>query len=150
LYHLAVEPALPDWKATISSSSFAISPGQTNDVKVSIKRLDGFAHPIQLSVTNLPLGVHCSDIEVAGKTNEATLQIIAETNALPASLPFMIASKSGPIQKPVTFSIVATSVDNGVPTGYNKLCIETTDHLWLTVLPKKEQKPKAPVAKKKE
>ncbi|HUR45244.1 MAG TPA: hypothetical protein VMZ27_05135 [Candidatus Saccharimonadales bacterium] len=142
LYHLAVERASPDWKATVASSSFAITPGQTNDVKVSIKRLNGFTKPLQLDVGGLPTNILCSGVEVSGKANDAILKFISTEDASPTNLTFHIVAKSGPIEKPVYFSIVATSVDNGVPTGYNKLCIETTDQLWLTVLPKQEDKGK--------
>ena len=31
--------------------------------------------------------------------------------------------------------LVGSGVNNGVPTGFNKLVIESTDQLWLTVLP---------------
>jgi len=31
--------------------------------------------------------------------------------------------------------LTSSTVNNGVPGGFNKLVIESTDRLWLTVLP---------------
>jgi hypothetical protein len=33
----------------------------------------------------------------------------------------------------VLSDLIATGADNGVPNGFNRLLIESVDHLWLTV-----------------
>jgi hypothetical protein len=146
LYHLAVEQPAPDWKASLPSSSFAIEPGKTNEIKIGIKRLYGFSEKLKLDVTGLPNGITFSADEVSGKTSEVVLKLSSATNAPPASAPFQIRLKAGNAEKPVWNNFAATSVENGVPTGFNKLGIDGTDQLWLTVLPKadpeeKDEKP---------
>jgi hypothetical protein len=148
LYHLAVEQPAPDCKATVPSSSFAIEAGKTNDIKISIKRLYGFSERLKLEVTGLPKGITFIADEVSGKANEAVLKLSSATNAAPASAPFRILLEAGKTVKPVWNNFAATSVENGVPTGFNKLGIDGTDQLWLTVLPKTDPEKKDKKAEK--
>ena len=39
-----------------------------------------------------------------------------------------------------TADLTSSTVNNGVPGGFTKLAIESTDQIWLTVLPLPEKK----------
>jgi hypothetical protein len=149
LYHLSIEPPTPDWKAVVPSSSFTVELGKTNEIKIAIKRFYGFSEKLKLDVRGLVEGVSFTAADVVEKTNEAVVKLYAPTNMTPASGPFQIIVKANAQEKPAWNDFAGTSVDNGVPTGFNKLRISGTDQLWLTVLPHEESEEKDKKAEKK-
>ena len=65
------------------------------------------------------------------------LKLAASAEAKPFSGAIQIALtevESG-IAHRVISELISSTVDNGVPQGFRKLAIESTDELWLTVLP---------------
>ena len=65
------------------------------------------------------------------------LKLAASADAKPFSGAVQIAVtevESG-IEHRVVSDLISSTVDNGVPQGFRKLVIESTDQLWLTVLP---------------
>ena len=47
----------------------------------------------------------------------------------------------------VVFDLVSRTENNGVPGGYSKLLVESTEDLWLTIKPPKEQSLEKPAEK---
>ncbi|MDB6031234.1 MAG: Peptidase domain protein [Verrucomicrobiales bacterium] len=146
LYHLICERAAPDWKATVASSSFSVKPGSTNEIKVTLKRLNAFKKKIKFELRGLPEGLKSEPVGLAEKAAEASLKLIASDKAAPFAGPIRILgfpSEEATNSKPVLNEFTVTSLNNGVPTGYNRLVVENTDQIWLTVLPKPVEKPAA-------
>lgn len=146
-YHLLVRPAKPELRATVPDAALAVTPGQTNDFKVALKRLHGFAGELKVAATNLPPGLAVEPVTVAAKDNDAVLKFVASTNAQPWSGPLQISATetNGRLHRAV-FELTSATVNNGVPGGYQRLVVESTDQLWLTLLP--APKPKADEKKK--
>lgn len=135
-YHLLVRQAKPELRVTLSDSALAVTPGKTNDFKVGLKRLHGFAGELKVTATNLPPGVSAEPAAVAAKDNEAMLKFVASTNAQPWSGPLQITATetNGRVHRAV-FDLTSSTVNNGVPGGYQRLVVESSDRLWLTLLP---------------
>jgi hypothetical protein len=142
LYRLSVRHASPSLKVTISETAFSITPGKTNELKVTLKRLHGFKAKVALSAKGLPDGVAAEPVEVPDKDGDVSLKLVASVDAKPFSGPIRVVateSESG-LERRVTASLTSSTVDNGVPGGFTKLAMESTDQLWLTVLPVAEAK----------
>lgn len=141
-YHLLVQPAKPELRVTLPDSSLAIAPGRTNDFKVAVKRLHGFAGELKVAATTLPAGLSVEPVTVAGKEGEAVLKFVTSTNAQPWSGPVQITATetNGRLHRAV-FDLTGSTVNNGVPGGYQRLVVESTDQLWLTLQPAPAPKP---------
>lgn len=147
LYRLSVLRAVPSVKVNASETAFAIAPGKTNDLKITVKRLHGFKAKLTISATGLPDGLTLEPAEVPEKGGDVSLKLAASADAKPFSGPIQIVVteiESGNEHR-ATANLTSSSENNGVPGGFTKLAIESTDQLWLTVLPVAE-----PEAKKKE
>ena len=137
LYHLLVEHARPALRATLPESSISIAPGKTNDLKIALKRLHGFRSELKVSMNGLPAGLTAEPIPVAEKDSEAVLKLVAAADAKPWSGPVqvMVAETGTNRQHRAVADLTSSTVDNGVPGGFIKLAVESTDQLWLTVQP---------------
>ena len=148
LYRLAIARAMPGYKASVSAHSLIVQPGATNDLKVTVNRLNGFTNQISIQLTGLPEGVSAEPVDAPDKSGEVTIKVVTATNAPPSSGVFQVMATVGETQRAVPFSLVSTSEDNGVPGGFRELVIAATDQLWLTVRrPPEEKKDAAPAGK---
>jgi len=132
-------------KAVEVSNAFTIEPGKTNDIKVTVTRLHGFQTKLLVSVKGLPDGLTVEPIEVSEKGGELVLKLVASADAKAFSGAIQIAvteTESG-TEHHVVSELISSTTDNGVPQGFKKLVIESTDQLWLTVLSAPAQKPEA-------
>jgi hypothetical protein len=137
LYRLSISRAVPGLKAVAANSAITIEPGKTNDIKITITRLYGFESKLTLSVKGLPEGLAAEPNDVPEKSGEVALKLVASADAKPFSGAIQIALtevESG-IEHRVVSELTSSTVDNGVPQGFKKLVIASTDQLWLTVLP---------------
>jgi hypothetical protein len=137
LYRLSVSRAVPGLKAVAAVNAIAIEPGQTNDVKITITRLHGFQPELTLSINGLPEGLKAESVNVPEKSGESVLKLVASADAKPFSGAIQIAAteqESG-MDHRVVSELISSTVDNGVPQGFRRLVIASTDRLWLTVLP---------------
>ncbi len=132
-YWLRVNPLAPACEATLAAGSLALSGGSTNDVKVAIKRWRGFTNEITLAFAHLPDGLSAAEVKAPEKDGEATLKLLAATNAPPFSGPVQVLCRVAGQARPVPFPLTSRVENNGVPGGYQHLLIEQADHLWLTV-----------------
>ena len=136
LYRLSVRRATPAVKVSVSESAYAISPGKTNQLKVTVKSSHGFQRALKLSVSGLPDGLEAAPVDVPEKGGDATIQLIASADAKPFSGPIQIIAKDAKSQEEhrVVADLTSSTSNNGVPGGFTKLVIESTDQFWLTVL----------------
>ena len=148
LYRLSINRAMPGLKNLVVGNAFTIEPGKTNEVKVTVKRLHGFQSKLRISVKGLPDGVTAEPVEVPEKGGDVTLKLVAAADAKPFGKVIQIVvteTESGAEHRALA-ELVSSTTDNGVPQGFKKLVIESTDQLWLTVVPppaeKKEEKEK--------
>jgi Bacterial pre-peptidase C-terminal domain len=137
LYRLSISRAVPGLKAVVGNNAITIEPGKTNDIKITTRRLYGFQSKLTLSVKGLPEGLAAEDIEVPEKGGEAVLKLVASADAKPFSgvIQFAVTELESGIEQRVVSELISSTMDNGVPQGFRKLLIESTDKLWLTLLP---------------
>jgi hypothetical protein len=142
-YRLSIGKPVPALNVTAEGHAFAVEPGKTNEIKVKLKRLHGFAAKLAISVSGLPEGVRAESDEITDKS-DAKIRLVAASEAKPFNGPLQILAReteSGREHRAV-HELVTTGIDNGVPNGFNRLVIESTDQLWLTVLPAPPASPK--------
>jgi hypothetical protein len=142
LYRLSIRPAVPALKAVVADNAFAIEPGKTNDLKVTVKRLHGSKSKLTVSAKDLPEGLGVESVEVPEKDGDVTLKLIASPEAKPSSAPIQLIvteAESG-TERRVIAELISSGLNNGVPQGFSRLAIDSTDQLWLTVLPAPEVK----------
>ena len=123
LYRMSIQKPEPALKATVAEHSFKIEPGKTNKISVTLKKMYGFDAKPSFVVDGLPEDVQYEPAEGA-------ISLIASTNAKAFSAPIRISVTN----QPVLYELTKTGEDNGVPNGYTRLLINTTEHLWLTVV----------------
>jgi len=143
LYRLTIQPAVPAWKAVVADSAFTIEPGKTNDLKVAVKRLHGFKSKLTVSAKGLPEGLGIESVEVPEKDGDVTLKLIASAEAKPYTAPIqlVVTEAESETEHRVIAELISSGLNNGVPQGFSRLAIESTDQLWLTVLPAPAEKP---------
>ncbi len=147
LYRLSIRPAVPALKATVAESAFTVEPGKTNEIKAAVKRFHGFRSRLTMSVHGLPDSVKAESIEIPEKDGDVSLKLMASLDASPfsGSIEVLLTeTDSGGQAGRAMHELVTSSVNNGVPNGFNKLLIESTEKLWLTVLPIAGPKPETP------
>ena len=85
-------------------------------------------------------------MDVPEKGGDVSITLTAAPAAPRSSQPFSLTLRDAESSKqyPVLFKIVSTSEDNGVPQGYRKLLISSTDQLWLTLTPQPPLPPAPP------
>jgi len=116
----------------VAKTSFAIEPGKTNEIKVTLNHLNGFQSKLTVIAKGLPDGVTLQPADAPEKAADVTLKLVTATNAVPFSGPiqFFLKSSDPPEVYPVTAELTT-----GGENGFTKLLIRATDTLWLTVLP---------------
>lgn len=136
-YRLGVSRPRPSVKLTVPESAFTVSPGKTNEIKVTLARTGGFTAPLMFSVSGLPDSVTCDAVTVKDAATEVPLKLMAREGAAPFRGPIRIRAKeeSGGGEHPVGMDLVSAGENNGVPQGFRHLVVESVEDLWLTVLP---------------
>ena len=137
LYRFSIRRAAPTITMNVSETAFTITPGQTKELKVAVKCLHGFQSKLALSVRDLPQGLAVEPVDVPENGGDIKLKIVASAEAKAFSGPIRIAATEEKSRKEywAVADLTSSTVDNGVPGGFNKLVIESTDQFWLTVLP---------------
>ena len=139
-YRLLAQKVAPDFRATVEENSFVLESTGTHDLKVSTKRLRGFTNELTITLESLPPGVTVEPVKVAEKGKDATLKLVTkDAPAFNGTIKVQVKDNITNEQRPAMFSLVSRSENNGVPGGYSRLLVETTEHLWLTIKPPKEK-----------
>ena len=140
-YELKLNVGEPDYRATLESSSLVVKPGETNEVKLKVAFLRGFTNVLEASLDQLPPGTAAEPVKISA-AGDVTLKLAAAADAPPSNAPFrvLVRDTSTDRYRSAQVEFTSRSVNNGVPGGYQKLLLESTDAIWLTVVPKPEEK----------
>jgi hypothetical protein len=142
-YTLLLQPLAPGYQARLAASSVVLQAGATQEVKVAVTRLRGFTNELLLHWEGLPEGVIGTPVAVPEKGGDVTLPLVASEDAAPHSGAISIRIQNGDqASGAVAFELISSTVDNGVPGGYQKLLKERLDEFWVTV----RARPPAPTA----
>lgn len=146
VYRLSVRIPSPEFQATVTSDTLMLVAGETNEFKVALTRLHGFSHSLTASFDGLPEGVRAAPVVVGEKGAEVVFKLITAPDAKPAQLPVRISVKDGSdgTQKSALFKLTSSTENNGVPGGYTRLLVDSTDQLWLTLKAKAAPTESAP------
>jgi len=144
-FRLAITEAAPSVNGTAEAHSIAIQAGKIGELKTAVKRENGFKARLKLIAKSLPEGVTAADVDVPEKDGEVALKLAADPAAKPANQPIQLVLRETETgaEHPVRYMMTVTTEENGVPQGYSDLVIDSTDQLWLTVIPE-PAKPEAP------
>ena len=88
---------------------------------------------MKLFARGLPNGLAAEPADVPEKDGDVAIKLNASTNAARFSGPIQFILKAAEPEKEQ--AVIAELITPGAENGYNKLVIESTDKLWLTVLP---------------
>jgi hypothetical protein len=135
-YCLALDRALPNFRASLAANSLVVKPDTTNPLKFNVKRLRGHTNELIATLKDLPEGVTAASTNV--QSGDVSLPVITATNAPAFSGPIrlVLADSMAKEERVVSFALTSRGEDNGVPQGYSDLLIDTLEHVWLTVRPK--------------
>ena len=137
-YRLSIRPRQPSVKLTLKADVFVATPGTPLEIPVTIARNDGFNEEVTISVKDLPEGatVEPAKSEAKGDTSKAVKLILKTDDAKPFNGPLRIVGHYG------EGSFVSAEFDLATFK-------RSTEDIWLTILPKKEDaKPKDEAAEK--
>jgi hypothetical protein len=148
-YCLALDPALPNFRASLAANSLIVKPDSTNSLKFNVKRLRGHTNELVASLKELPEGVTALSTNV--QSGDISLSVVTATNAPAFSGPIrlVLADTMTKEERVVSFPLTSRGEDNGVPQGYSDLVIDTLEHVWLTVRPAPADKEKEKKEEKK-
>jgi hypothetical protein len=133
-YRLRVAKVQPDFRATIETSSIALESTGTNTLKISTKRLRGFTNELSVALMEAPEGLTMAPVTIDAKANEATLTLVTkDAPAFNSPIRIIVNDTVAKVDRPARFDLVSRSENNGVPGGYSKLLVESTEDLWLTI-----------------
>lgn len=145
-YQLTLQEAAPAISATAAGHAVSVSAEKGGEVKVAVKRTNGFKTALQLAAKDLPEGVTAPEIDVPEKDGDVILKFTVADGTAPLSQPLrlVLREKEGGAEHPVRYLLPGS--DKVDPASSMELVIESTDVLWLTVT----EKPAPPAPAKAE
>ncbi len=140
VYRLSVIESHPDFIATLNESQFILNPGSTNDVSISIARINGHNTPLQFKFRNLPVTITQSGGLSESSGKQTTLQLVTRADAPPflGETSLVSTTPSTQSQQLVPATFLGVSVNNGVPGGFEDLVTTETPSIWITIPPQAE------------
>jgi hypothetical protein len=140
-YQLTIKEAAPTVTATAGNHSLTLAAEKGGEMKVTVKRANGFKAALQLAAKDLPPGVTAPEIDVPEKDVEVTLKFAVAEGTAPVSQPLrlVLREKETATEHPVRYLLPASG-DKADPAAPTDLVIESTEVLWLT-LPEKPEPP---------
>jgi hypothetical protein len=94
-YRLSLHPPVPDYQLTVSPKNPNVPLGGRIPLTVTALRIDDFDGPIEVSLQNLPAGIHASDGVIEPGQVSTTLLLSAEATAkLGGAAPLNVAGKA--------------------------------------------------------
>lgn len=127
------DPTAPAFRATVENHTYALAPGATAPMAVTVSRLDGYAGPIMVMVDHLPPGVTATSAAVPAKGGKVTLTLSAAADAKPAGQPVRVLTIATEGDTPLVRTALAPIKGQ---THAKAIVTDTTEHVWLTVTPK--------------
>ncbi len=119
VYRLRLAVAEPDFRIKVKTDRYALKPGQSLDIPITIERSGGFKEPIDISAEGLPAGITAETVQASTKAKSIKLKLTGGTGAA-VSGPFSIIGRAGKSLQRVASVPVAT-------------INEPTSHLWITM-----------------
>lgn len=97
-YRLTVHPPRPDFRLSVSPRNPNVPAGGSIPVTVTATRMDGFEDPIDVTMLDLPAGLHATSGTIGRGQIFATLILSADAGAkLAGAIPLLVSGKSGPL-----------------------------------------------------
>lgn len=134
VYRLEIDHLAPDFSAEVLRNALAVEPGQTEEFKVNVTRLNVFDGGLAVIVDGLPDGISATAPSVPAKGGQVKVSIIAEEECKPANLPVRVLVISTDPQKPQA-RVVAAKL-KGKVAAPGLLLVNESQNIWLTVLPR--------------
>ena len=98
-YRLTVREPRPDFRLSVAPRNPNVPVGGSVPVTVTATRLDGFDDPIEVTLLDLPPGLHATHGTIARGQVSATVILSAEEGAaLNAAAPLKVTGKSGALE----------------------------------------------------
>jgi len=102
-YRLSVRPPRPDFRLSVAPRNPNVPVGGSIPVTVTATRLDGFDDPIEVSLLDLPPGLHATEGAIGRGQVSATVILSADQGArLTAAAPLKVAGKAGALEHPAS------------------------------------------------
>jgi hypothetical protein len=136
-YHLTAEKNLPHYTANIEVSQITLQRGTTNEIPIDFKRQHGHSSPMSFRFKNLPVSIQQLGGDLNEKDSSPKIQLITSTNAplFLGEISLHATDLATKVKRIVPATFLGTSVNNGVPGGFNDLILTETSSLWLTIPP---------------
>lgn len=144
VYRIETAPPPPHFTASIPTHAFFLENGKTNEIKVTVTRVEGFKEKLSLSVKGLPPGVTAKAGEITDKGGEVKVLLTAAADAPAASGPLEFLISAPEVRPPM--SVAARFSLLGVEPRGERL-INSGHVAWLTVA--NQPAPPPPPKKKK-
>ena len=134
LYRFEIARPLAAFQPTVSDHAFIAQVGKTNEIKVALRRVNDHTGKIKARIAGLPHMIQCAPEETSEKSGDVVLLVRATPEAKGFSGPIRILlTEENGKEQTALFRLTSRGENNGVPQGYNKLLIDATEHLWLSV-----------------
>lgn len=133
-YRLEFAEAVPTVTGTSPEHEIRVTAGKTSELKITVKRTNGFKAKLRLAAMDLPEGTTAEEMDVPEKDGEIILKFASAPGAKSSSNPIRVVLREDTTEHAVKYVMASTAEDNGVPQGYTELVLDSTDQLWLTVI----------------
>jgi hypothetical protein len=138
LYRLEIKRPTPEVRATVENDAYALLPGKSVSIKVSVARRNDHAGALVAVVTGLPPGVSATSAELSAKGGgDVALVLSAAADAKPASGLFrvlLLGTDASHLE--VTAATLDLRKDVDKPGG--QAFIDRAAEVWLTLSPTAE------------
>jgi len=95
-YRLTVRPPRPDFRLAVNPRNPNVPVGGTIPVTITATRLDGFDGPIDVSIDDLPAGLHATSGQIGAGQVTATILLSADASAkLAGAAPLNVTGRAG-------------------------------------------------------
>ena len=140
LFRSSARAARPNLEAFVNEPGVTLDPGGSAELKISLRRLEGFRGKLTASCVGLPECLTAVPVTADDKQKEITLVVKAPSDAEPFNGPVdvRIREEEGGREWTVAHELVSTTLNNGVPQGFRDLLIRSSPVIWLTVRPRAE------------
>jgi hypothetical protein len=118
VYRLRLAPALPDFALAVKGDRFALKPGTTLDIPVTVERRAGFKGDIEVAAVDLPQGITAQPVRAAAGGTSVTLRLKGE-GTLAAGAFRIVGRAKGEPERAARAPATAVGV--------------STEHLWITL-----------------
>jgi len=99
-YRLTLRAPTPDFRLSVTPRNPNVPAGGRIPLTVTALRMDGLDTPIEVSVKDLPAGLHATSAAIAPGQASTTLLLSADANAkLASALPLAVSGKAGALER---------------------------------------------------